>query len=251
MATRTAAIALVRNKIHDIGTGVTFETNALLSDAMVGEEVDAAVTALSKDRPREVVIDVTAQTSPYFDTSIITGYIPGWSTVLSVEWQAAAVGANYTPSYLDLATEVEEYRDTTKHYLYIKRLTPAAGDTTRFRFTRPHATLTSTSGDDTIPAVYFDAMCDLAASYCCKRLAAHFSAASDPTIAADAVSYRDSQLRMKQSAEDFMKSYQQKVGVTEPGSRPASTTRDWNTRLSVGSDWLTHPAGLRSWRRVG
>jgi len=248
MSTRATAILRVRNKIHDIGTGSTFETNALLSDVMVGEEVDAAVTQFSVDRPREVVIDVTGQTTPYFDTSILTGYVAEWSTILSIEWQAAAIGAAYQPQYIDLGTEVSEYQDTTKRYIRLRSLTPVAGDTTRFRFTAPHATLTTTSGDDTIPAPYFDAVCDLAAAYCCKRLAAHFSAASDPTIAADSVSYRDSQLRMKQSSEAFMESYKRKVGVVEPGSTPASTVRDWNTRTSVGADWLVHHAGWRSWR---
>lgn len=251
MATRDTAIQRTSRKIHDIGSGGIGAENVLLSDTEIGEEVDAAVTQFSLDRPRERVIDVTGQTTPYFDLSILTGYVPQWSTILSIEWQAAAVGVNYQPDYINLDDETEYYQDTTKRYLYIKRLTPVTGDTTRFRFTLPHATLTAVSGDDTIPAPYFDAVCDLAASYCCKRLAAHFSAASDPTIAADSVNYRDSQLRMKQSSEAFMESYKRKVGVTEPGSKPASAVRNWDTRLSVGADWLTHPAGWRSWRRVG
>jgi hypothetical protein len=250
MSTRSQAITRVANKIHDIGGGVDQNEDVMLSDTEIGEEVDAAVVAFSLDRPRERVIDITAITSPYIDTSTLTGYVPGWSTILSIEWQAEAVDADYLPSYLNLDTGIEEYRDTTKHYIYLKGLTPVVGDITRFRYTTPHATLTATSSDDTIPAVYFDAMCNLAASYCCTRLAAHFSAASDPTIAADAVSYRDSQLRMRQTAEDFRKMYQQQVGVTEPGSRPASAVRDWNSGLSVGGTWLTHTPGWRSWRRV-
>jgi hypothetical protein len=240
----------VANKLHDIGGGVDRNDNVLLSDTEIGEEVDAAVAAFSLDRPRERVVDLTTLTSPYFDTSTLTGFVPGWSTILSIEWQAAAVSATYLPTYVNLDTGIEEYRDATKHYLYLKGLTPVAADITRFRYTTPHATLTAISGDDTIPAVYFDAMCNLAASYCCTRLAAHFSAASDPTIAADAVSYRDSQLRMRQTAEDFLKQYQQQVGVTAPGSRPASTVRDWNSGLSVGGGWLTHTPGWHSWRRV-
>lgn len=252
MATRDSAIQRTARKIHDIGSGVGGDENTLLSDTEIGEEVDAAVIQFSLDRPRERVVDITGVTSPYFDTATLTGYVPDWSTLLSIEWQAEAVGADYRPAYIDLATQVETYRTATTTYLWLRNLTPVSGDTTRFRYTTPHATLTAVSGDDTIPSVYFDAVCDLAASYCCKRLAAHFSAASDPTIAADAVSYRDSQLRMKQSGEAFEESYRRKVGVTEPGSKPASAVRDWDTRMSVGAEWLTHSGAWRSsWRRVG
>jgi hypothetical protein len=240
VSTRDQAIVRVANKIKDLGTGVDRNVNVALSDTEIGETVDEAVTQYSVDNPRIVTFDLAMGASPFVDTSTITGWVVDWSQLLAVEPDAAAVSATYTPSQLgDLTREIQtDYRDTTKTYFYYRSSQPASGSLVRYTFTAPH---TLSAVLDTIPTPHFDAVCDLAASYCCLRLATKAAGATDATIQADAVTYRDSQLRYRQCAEDFRASYKSKVGVQEPGMRPASFTSDFDVMLSSGLTRLSHP----------
>jgi len=239
MSTHDDAIERTARKLLDKGTGADGNTNPLLTDTEIGEEVDAAVTQYSLDRPRVVVVDVTGVTSPFYAHATLTGWVTHWSRLLSVEPQAAAVSATYTPSLIaSLDDDVEQdYQDGTTHYVWLRANTPVAADIVRFRYTAPH---TLTNSLDTIPSPHFDAVCDLAASYCCKRLATKYSAASDSTIQADSVNYRDGQLRMKQSGDEFYRSYVRKVALPEDGPAPASVVGDWDTMNAWGGDRLFH-----------
>lgn len=240
------AVQRTARKLHDIGPG-SGTTETLLTDTEITEEVNAAVTQYSVDLPRERVADITGVTSPYFATSSLTGWVDTWSRLLSVEWQAAAVGANYQPTYLDVNEDVRDYQDSSARYLWLPAYTPVSGDTTRFRYTTPH-TLDNTT--DTIPTPHFDAVCDLAAAFCCTRLQAKFAKSNDSTLAADSVNYRDSQLRFKQAGETFMAAYRRKCALPEgSGPAPAGRIVDWDTDASWSiyrqSDRLIHRRRMR------
>src|SRR6266540_1688068 len=111
-----AATKRTANKIKDIGTGVQQNQNVELSDTEIQEEIGAAVSQYSLDRPLVLVKDITGITSPFIATSSLTGWVDDWSRLLAIEIQAAAVSASYIPQYLDVDETVEEYRDATTRY---------------------------------------------------------------------------------------------------------------------------------------
>lgn len=246
MSTRDDAIQRVSRKIGDIGSGTLGSSNVMLSDTEIGEEVDAAVAQYSQDRPLEYIKDLTGITSPYIAHTSLTNWVTGFSRLISLEPQAGVVAASYSPTLLgnlDVSVE-QDYATASAHYLWLKTITPAASDTLRFRYTVPH---TLSGSADTIPALDFDAVCDLAASYCCVRLAANASASTDSTIAADSVNYRDSQLRFKQTSEQFRAQYAQKIGApADGGPVGASVTAAWDLKDSLGLPYMFHRTG---WRR--
>lgn len=254
MSTRDAAITRAIRKIMDIGGGASGTDNTLLSDTFVGEEVDAAVSQYSTDAPLQTVIELTPGANPYIAHTSLTGFVTHWSRVLAIEVSAAAVGANYVPIWivqpdqsagyvpqsLDPADVLDpDYFDGTAHYLWLRAYTPAVAEKLRIAYTVPH---TLTNSVDTIPTIHFDAVCDLAAAYCCTRLESKFAKSSDATIAADAVNYRDSQLRFRQAREDFLAQYRMKVGLpADGGPAPANVFKDWDSWPSwTPGDRLTH-----------
>lgn len=246
MSTRNDAITLVADKIRDLGTGVDQNTDVLLSDTEIGQEVDAAVSQYSVDKPRVFVTDITGTGSQYYNVAAVdgmAGYEEGFTQIHAIEYPATAVSATKgLPTYLD-EDDWRWYRDETITYLYLPNHTPTASQTIRITYTRRH---TLSASVDTIPAGDFDAVCDLAAAYCCRRLAANFAKSSDSTIAADSVNYRDSQLRFKQTAEDFLDNYRRKVGVPKDGGpRAALAIREWDIDLTGGWPMLTHHRRVR------
>lgn len=232
MSTRDEAIQRVARKIHDIGSGALGAGDTLLSDTEIGEEVDAAVGQFSLDMPRRRIVDITGQTTPFINVTNFTGWINDWSLVLQIEYPAEAVSSTYTPTWLSEDDDWDYYRDATNYYLRLRRITPASSETLRVSYTAVH-TLDNTT--DTIPSLYFDAVCDLAACYCCTRLATDRAADTDGTINADYVT-RDGQLKFKQQAEVFCAQYSRKLGMAvgangQPGGsgQPASEFIDWDT----------------------
>ena len=240
MSTRDTAIQRTSRKIVDIGSGGAGSANVQLSDTEIGEEVDAAVTQYSLDRPRVVVSRVEGTSGSYYATSGLTGWVNEWSRPVGVEHPILTLGATETSVQTMIDPErIRVVRDATAYYIYLDGYAPTSAEDFLIAYTAPH-TLSDVA--DTIPTPHFDAVCDLAASYCCTRLAAKYAKASDATIAADAVNYRDGQLRFRQTSEDFRTQYRLKVGLPESGPAAASALGNWTSRSSYGADRLTHPA---------
>lgn len=247
MSTRNDAIQRCVRKIMDVGSGSDGSGNVLLNDTFAGEEVDAAVIQYSVDSPRERIIDLTGLTSPYIPITSLTGWVDHFSEVLALDYPAGTVSATYQPTWASFGEDpenIQTYRDGSATYLYLPQITPAASEKLRFYYTAMH-TLNATSSDDSIPTFHFDAVCDLAAAFCCRRLATLFAKESEPTLAADSVNYRDGQLRMKQQADAFEAQYRRKIGITEKGPEPVTATADWDASGSLRQDRLWHSRRFR------
>ena len=242
---RDTAIQRTARKIKDIGSGLDGSINVELTSVEIGEEVDAAVIQYSTDFPYLAVKDVVTSANPFISHATLPGWVLGWSHVRSIEPNAGSVSASYSPqSALDLSDIAidEDYFDGTTHYVYLNGYTPGSSETVRIRYTVPH-TLDNTT--DTIPSSHFDAVCDLAAAYCCTRLGTKAAKARDATISADGVAYRDAQLRYRQQGDEFTAQYRRKVGLPASGPKAASGYTDWDVGLSWRRDRLTHPGRWR------
>jgi hypothetical protein len=243
MSTRDDAIFLVANKLHDRGSGAPRSADVQLTDAEIGEEVDAAVTEYSRDRPRVIVTRVEGTGGSYYSTAGLAGWVNDWSRPVLVEHPIMVLGATETSRQTVIDPErVTIVRDATAQYVYLEGYAPTSTEDFLIAYTAPHTLGLAT---DTIPPPHFDAVCSLAASRCCTRMAAKASASSDPTIAADGVAYRDAQLRWRQTGEDFFAQYRRAVGLPESGLAGATAFGNWDVRDSWGRPRLTHWYGWR------
>jgi hypothetical protein len=231
-------------------------TNPLLADATtLDNAISAAVAKYQTDRPRLVTADVTGNGTPYYVLVGTGALLASWSDQFSVieriEYPAEAVGADYVPTYLSRQDDWhEEYRDASKTYLRLRTVSPSASETLRITYTAPH---THTSVTDTVPAADLEALYDLAAHYACLELGTKMAGSSDSVISADSVNYRDSQLRYRQQAQEWLASYNRRMGIAageaggSGGGKPgASAVADWDRGLQNGRmPFLTHHPRFR------
>lgn len=238
MAAPTATLNKVRYRLIDVAS-----TNPLMVTATTLEEaVIQAVTRYSRDRPLLVVTDVTGNGTPYYPIigsgAVLSSWTDGLSRIKSVEYPAAAVSASHVPSYLVESDDWEYYVTPTITYVRFKTATPAATETLRITYSARH---THTTVTDTIKAFDLDAVCDLATFFGCMALATKAAASSDPSINADSVSHRDSQLKFKQQADAWLSSYNDRMGIkTGEGVQGASAVGDWDGTFQTGLPFLTH-----------
>lgn len=232
----------VRYRLMDLGE----DNPRFESDDVLEEAITAAVSHYADDRPRDdVVEDVAGNGTGYYALTgaspVLASWTDGFSRVTGIDFPAGAVASGYTPTWLDPDLDWRTYRDETALYLYLPNHAPALTETLRITYTARH---THTAATDTVPAGDYDAVCDLAAHYACLMLATKAAGNQDSVIAADATNYRDAQLRYKQQAEAWLKSYERRLGITD-GIAPASAVADWTRPSTAFWPMLTHS---RRWR---
>lgn len=244
MTAPTGTVTKVRNRMMDLAaTNPNLATSTALEEAVVN-----AVTKYGQDRPLKTVLDITGQTSPYLPIvgsgALLTGWLDGFSSIHRIEYPAAAVSANYVPTYLTVGDDWEYYDGPAIKYVRLKTIVPVASETFRVTYTmRP----SHTQASDTLPAADLDAVCDLAAHYCCVALATKAAASSDPMLQADSVNHRDAQLKFKQQADVWLAEYNSKMGIvtggegSSAGSKAgASANTDWDQTFQSGLPFITH-----------
>lgn len=233
MPAPTATVNKVRYRLVDVNaSNPILATSTTLEEAIVN-----AVTKYAQDRPLIVTEDETGLTSGFIPVvgsgAVLASWLDRFSRVIRIEYPAEAVSSTYTPTYLLPEDWEEGYKDSSKTYIRLKGITPSSSEIVRITYT---AKPVHTSLSDTVPAIDLDALCDLAAHYGCLALATKYSAGSDSVIAADGTNYRDNQLRFRQCAEDWLKSYNDKMGISnaEGGQQGGA---DSISGQSVRADW--------------
>jgi len=220
--TPAADITAVRNLLQDNDTD-----DRLLADADVDQAVQQAVARYSTLVPNLATVNLSGAGSRYFNRTGLTGFVPDWSTIESVEYPARAVSATVTPIFLDLASDIKWYRDGTNIYLWLPNHRPSTGQTVRVTFTVPRA-LTGTS--DTIVSAHKDAVLCLAAAICCNMLATKMASAHEPLVNADVASFSAGQQRFRDQAKEWLRYFNERVGpAAKEDVRAASILRDFDT----------------------
>ena len=247
MAAPSTTLDKIRYRLIDISA-----TNPnLVSTTTLQASVDMALAKFVQDKPRVTVADVTGNGTPFMvlvgTGAVLASWVDGFSRVDRAEYPAEAVSTGYVPSYLEEGGDFEVgYRDASKTYLRFITATPSATETVRFTYTTPY---THTTVTDNVSTGDIEALCDLAAHFACMQLATKAAGANDPLVQADAVNYRDSQLRYSQQATAWLNAYNSKMGISTGGggegkggsSVPgASATGDWDSTLQSGYPQITH-----------
>jgi len=218
--------------------------NELVKDSagdLVSGEVDNAILAAVKryscHKPQSLVHEF--QGDGGYDYVLPDDWFQGFSRITQVEYPYDQQRPNVIAKE-DWILFLKLVDSTQTLVLRFLAISPAAGEYIRITYTIPHKV------DDSSSTVFdndFDAICCLAASYCCGALSRKYSQTSDPTIAADVVNYAAKASSYASRAKELFQAYLDQLGLTEV---PASVgTKEFDTGFVWGEEYLSH----KSWHR--
>jgi hypothetical protein len=237
----------------DFETGVASRiqaTGGKLSQADQDDAITQAVKRYSKDRPREMVTDITGVNPSSAFLALPQGggtppeqFEDGFSIIRSIEFPVG----NLPLTFLE-GDDWFVYRTPTGLKIALNSLVPEVSDTLRVTWTVRHnqGTTGSQAVATTVPDADFEAVCDLAASFCCDKLSAVYARTNDPTIQADAVNYRSKAQEYASLGKQFKKRYDDHIGIEDSGAGGGNPTAgaiaigDMNLTQGSGVDRLTH-----------
>jgi hypothetical protein len=237
----------------DFETGVTSRiqsTSGKLSQTDQDDAITQAVKRYSKDRPRELVTDITGVNPGSAILALPTGpsnpaeqFEDGFSIIRSIEFPVGDLPLTFLEG-----DDWFIYRTPTGLKLALNSLVPATTDTLRVTWTVRHnpGTTGAQAVATTVPDADFEAVCDLAASFCCDKLSAVYARTNDPSIQADTVNYRSKAQEYASIAKQFKKRYDDHIGIEDSGAGGGSPTAgaiaigDMNLTQGSGVDRLTH-----------
>jgi len=200
-------------------------------------EKDAFITEsaaiFSKDRPRERLASYWGSEPPIWEFPLPPDFEDGFSSIIRLEFPAGA----RIPRFLDPETYVLYRMPDDALVLRLLQHHVGADEELRITYTARHV-LTAT--EVTIADADFDAVANLAASLCCRALAARFAQHSDSTIAADAVDYGAKVDQYTSLANSLYELYRTHVKPLEELARPASAFVDLDVTLATGQRRLYH-----------
>lgn len=208
-------ITLVDDKLGD--------TAGIVEPDEVIRAIEEAVAAYSISRQREKLAAITGDGTAYV-FALPADYEPGFSAVTKVEYPTG----KREPEYLDEADwTVRRQLDGSMKLHFYHLVLPAAVDahiTYRMRHT---VDLT----EDSVPIADRASVAGLAAAVCCRHLAAYYTQTTDPTISADAVSYRTKGTEYLALAVALEKAYRVHVGIEGGSSVAANVNYDLDVPL--------------------
>lgn len=215
------------------------DKDAKLSTAQVNYFIqNSAVSQYSKHKPYIRTVDITAaSTYDYSITTYLTSWIDGFSNVKNIEYPADV----YQQPQIVPKEEWQIYEKTTGKFIRFLTTTPNSG-TIRVWYSSPHSV--PDSGAATVYPADESAFCQLAASFCASALANWYAEASDSTIGADAINYRDKSDIWNSRSKNNLQKY---IEYMFPKNLfPAMSAREFDTIYSsLGYSRLTHPEWSR------
>jgi hypothetical protein len=198
----------------------------------------AIVQRYSKDRPREMVTDVSGQGTGQLPLPAPDGgpvYEEGFSEIRQLEYPLGEVPPSLVQNY-----EWDFYRTPAGLVLLFSAITPSDEEQVRVSWTARHAPDAST-----VPDCDFDAVADLAAAYCLEALAAIYAQTGDNSIAADMVNYRSKGQEYAALAKLARKRYYAHLGIPEDATDhnlqgPAVSLGDMDNLMGPNVERMTH-----------
>jgi len=203
----------------------------------IDDYVQAAVKRYSLHKPQSLAHEF--QGDGGYDYDLPSDWVHGFSRISQVEYPYDQQRPNVIPQE-EWTLFLKLVNSTQTLVLRFLAISPVAGEYVRITYTIPHVLNDSSS---TVFTNDFDAVCCLAASYCCGALSRKYSQTSDPTIAADVVNYAAKASSYASRAKELYQSYLDQLGLTEV---PASVgTKEFDTGFVWGEEYLSH----KSWHR--
>lgn len=208
-----------------------------LASGEVDNAVLAAVKRYSRHKPQSLVDEFQGDGGYNYD--LPSDWVQGFSRIIQVEYPYDQQRPNVIPQE-NWALFLKLVNSTQTLVLRFLTFSPVAGEYVRITYTTPHKV------DDSSSTVFdndFDAVCSLAAAYCCGALSRKYSQTSDPTIAADVVNYAAKASSYASRAKELFQAYLDQLGLTEVLASVG--TKEFDTGFVWGEEYLSH----KSWHR--
>lgn len=207
-----------------------------LTSAQVAANLLQALKEYSRYVPAILVKDIVGDGS--YEYTLPAGWVSDFSVIQSVEYPA---GISQDPA--DALLQPEKYgiyKNATTSKLRFYDTSPAAGNTARVTFTVPHSVTTDVS---TVFANDFDAVCAIAAGFCCFDLARRFAQDQDSMISADSVDRRTKSDRYQSLGKSLVGEFSIHFGLDKEAAVIAcSSMKNYDIYYPGGIDQITHPA---------
>jgi hypothetical protein len=186
--------------------------------------------------PVVTVKDVTADGTYEYATP--TGWVNNFSVITQIEYPA---DEEQDPADAIIAPEkYGVYQNASAYKIRFYDITPAAGETIRISFTTRHAVVTASS---TVFANDSDAVCSLAAAFCCFDLARRYGQDNDTFISADSVDRRSKSDKFLSLGKSLVNEYSIHFGLNKDSEvLAASGMKNLDLEYPGGVEFITHPA---------
>ena len=195
----------------------------------VNAQIKVAVESYSKDRPLRKVHKGTGDGT--YSYSMPSDWVDGFSYATSMEYP----GGEQIPAMLeDDAWMI--YRDDTGLKIRFKDYTPGSTETFYMCYVIPHNV---DDMHDTVSSCDFYAVCCLATAYCLMVMANKVQEEQESTIGADTIDRSSKAVEYKNKAKFWMDEYERMLKRKDPEA--SVSVKDFDTELSTGEDYLTHP----------
>ena len=198
-------------------------------DAAIAE----ALKRYSLDYPAEAVAPIVGDGTA-FTFALPSTFVAG-STILSVEYPTGY----QVPVYLD-EDDYGLYGSPPQLRFY--SLIIPAGESAFVRYSAMHQV---TDAVDTVPVGQQEWVAWLAASICCRQLAAYYAQTMEPMMGADAAYWGARAQYYLTLAERFEQAYTNQGTMTEESLTAASVNRDADVTLEYGLPRFYHPSRNR------
>lgn len=169
---------------------------------------------------------------------------PGWRSLMGrptqVEYPAADVSANQEPQVLE-DDQWDVYHDGDGAWLHFRQHRPSSSETVRLRVRDPY--LWTEKADPTVdtPPEHFEAICYLAASKGCMRLAARYGQKHSSTLNADVADRSRQGDFYKSLAKQYRGEYEYLLGMGDETSvKPGMAVVDMDIEPPHGRGFLFH-----------
>jgi len=174
----------------------------------------------------------------------VTAATPGWRSLmgmpLEVEYPAAAVSSDEAPNRLE-DDEWETYHTEEGLWLRFPAHRPSTTETIRASISEPYEWVRGGTPSIDTPVEHFEALCYLAASLCCERVASKFGQKRSSTLNADVADRSRQGEFYRSQATRYRKYYNRVLGIgKEAITLPSASVMDIDTQLPMGGDYLFH-----------
>ena len=193
----------------DMVMGRVKDSSGKLDSDDYSSAVGEALKRYSRVRPWRVMTDLVGNGG--HDYALPEEWTPGFSSVEQIEYPLGSIPELYLDN-----RDYKIYLTPDGEVLRILSASPDATETMRVIFTAPQV-------EGTFPDNDMDAVANLAAANCLRRLAAASGQTSDPTIQADTVNYRSKADEFRRLADAFEQQYNDHLGIGKDAPVQAAT----------------------------
>ncbi len=179
----------------------------------------------------------------------VTAATPGWRSLmgvpLEVEYPAATVSSDEAPNRLE-DDEWDTYHTDEGLWLRFLAHRPSTTETIRANISEPYEWVRGGIPSIDTPVEHFEALCYLAASLCCERIASKFGQKRSSTLNADVADRSRQGDFYRSQATRYRKYYSRTLGIgKEAITLPSASVIDIDAEPPYGGGFLFHPKRTR------